>query len=522
MARQIRVDLGTAASYIQPELISVGAERVMGFVAEDPKLEEYRPYLDDIVRWAPHTRSPEVERVVAQAGDMTNAGVSFHSTFTDAELPYSEVTLSDGETVRLDAAGYTRYRGTPNREDRIAVFQAFWGQYQNYRRSLAASLYAQVKTHIFNRNVRSFASSVEASLFNNNIPVSVYKQLIEDVHEYLPTLHRYLKLKEKMLGLEQIGYEDLYTSSVKEVDLRYTPEEAIELCVKSNEILGGEYVEVLAGAFEEGWMDIMPSTGKTSGAYSTMVYAVHPYQLLNFNGGYDDVSTMAHESGHSMHSYLSAKHQPYVTHDYSIFVAEVASTLNENLLLYYMLDRAKNADEELFILGNALENFRTTLFRQTLFAEFELAIHEMAENGQPLTGENLNALYLGLARKYYGHDEGVCNVDELYAAEWAYIPHFYYNFYVYQYSTSLVAGTSLAQGIREDMAEGNTAKRDAYLKMLSSGSSKYPIDLLKDAGVDMTTSAPFAAAAREMNQIMDRMEAVLAGGSGKKAEEGTK
>jgi oligoendopeptidase F len=245
-----------------------------------------------------------------------------------------------------------------------------------------------------------------------------------------------------------------------------------------------------------------------------MVYGVHPYQLLNFNGGYEDVSTMAHESGHSMHSYLAAKHQPYVTSDYSIFVAEVASTLNENLLLYSMLEDVKNRDEELFILGNALENFRTTIFRQAMFAEFELAIHERVEGGQPLTGDNLNALYLDLVRTYYGHDEGVCNVDSLYSVEWAFIPHFYYNFYVYQYATSLIAGTSLAKGVREGMAEGDTRARDAYLGMLSAGSSKYPIDNLKDAGVDMTTSKPFAAAMKEMNGIMDRMETLIGGGTG--------
>jgi oligoendopeptidase F len=515
-ARMIQVKLGTASSYIQPELIALGEKAVMGMVDKDPRLEDFRHYLADIVRWAPYTRNPEVEKILSQAGNIEDAGAEFHSTFTNAELPYPQVTLSSGETVTLDASGYTKYRSAPDREDRIKVFQSFWENYQNYRRSLAASLYAQVKTHIFNKDVRGFESCVQASLFNNNVPVSVYKQLIEDVHANLPTLHRYLKLKETMLGLDHIGYEDLYTSSVKKVDLRYTPEEAVDLCIRSNQALGDEYVNVLSGAFDAGWMDVMPNTGKRSGAYSTMVYGVHPYQLMNFNGDYESVSTMAHESGHSMHSYLAAEHQPYVTSDYSIFVAEVASTLNENLLFYSMLNDAKNKDEKLFILGSALENFRTTVFRQTMFGEFELAIHEMAEAGRPLTGDNLNALYLDLVRTYYGHDEGVCNVDSLYSVEWAYIPHFYYNFYVFQYATSLVAGTSLAKGIRDEAAEGEgkTAKRDAYLAMLSAGSSKYPVDNLKDAGVDMTTSKPFAAAMAEMNGIMDRMETLIGGGAG--------
>ncbi len=511
-ARQLFVKLGTASSYMQPELIALGTGTVMEFVDADDRLEDYRTYLDDLVRWAPHTLSADEEKLIARAGDLTNAGMSVHNTFTNAELPYPEVTLSNGETVTLDASGYAKYRGTANREDRIKVFQTFWDTYKDYTGTLAASLYAQVKSHMFYNDVHNFDNSLERALFNNNIPTSVYRQLIEDVHENLPTLHRYLKLKERMLGLDKIGYEDLYAASVKEVDLTYSPEEAIDLCIRSNGILGEEYVEVLSGAFEQGWMDILPSPGKRSGAYSTMVWGVHPYQLLNFNGGYDDVSTMAHESGHSMHSYLSSKTQPYVTASYSIFVAEVASTLNENLLFYSVLGETRDRESELYILGNALENFRTTMFRQVMFAEFELLSHEMAEAGTPFTGENLSELYLGLLKKYYGHDEGVCNIDDLYAAEWAYIPHFYYNFYVYQYATSLVAGTTLAKNVRDGMAKGDTTARDKYLALLSAGSSKYPIDLLKDAGVDMTTSEPFVAATREMNEIMDRIELLLDSG----------
>lgn len=508
-ARQLWVQLSTASSYMSPELIAMGQDKVAKFVKKDARLQEFAGYLDDIVRRAPHTLTPAEEKLAAQAGMMANAGSSFHSTFTDAELPYPEITLSNGETVRLDAAAYTRYRQSPNRDDRMLAFQAYWGAHQEFRRSLAASLHAQMQAHLFTKNIRNYDSCLQAALFNNNIPVDVYHRLIQDVHANLPTLHRYLKLKERMLGLEQIGYEDLYAPSVKDVDLTFTPEEAIELCVKSNELLGEEYVRVLSGAFEEGWMDLLPNTGKRSGAYSTMVYGVHPYQLMNFNGTYDAVSTLAHESGHSLHSYYSSKSQPYVTHSYAIFVAEVASTLNENLLFYSMLEDAEDRDTELFLLGSALENFRTTLFRQVLFAEFELAIHEMTEAGTPLTGDNLNELYLGLLRKYYGHDDGVCHVNELYSVEWSFISHFYYNFYVYQYATSLVAGTSLANGVREGMARGSTKERDAYLALLSAGSSKYPIDLLKDAGVDMTTSEPFAAAMQEMNSIMDRMEALL-------------
>jgi oligoendopeptidase F len=298
---------------------------------------------------------------------------------------------------------------------------------------------------------------------------------------------------------------------VKEADLRYTPEQARDLVLQAVAPLGPQYVETMRNGFASRWIDWMPTTGKKSGAYSTGVYGVHPYQLLNFTGLYDEVSTLAHEFGHSMHTYLSHKNQPSVTADYRTFVAEVASTLNENLLLDHMLAGAKDKNVRLFLLGSHLDGLRQTLFRQVLFAEFEMRIHELAERGEPLTGEKLTALYLGLLKEYYGDAAGVCKVDDLYGVEWAYIPHFYYNFYVYQYATSITASTKIAANIRAEAAKGKASKaRDAYIRMLSSGSSKYPIELLKDAGVDMTTSEPFNAAMKEMNSVMDEIEKLLA------------
>jgi oligoendopeptidase F len=298
---------------------------------------------------------------------------------------------------------------------------------------------------------------------------------------------------------------------VKSIDLRYTPEQTQEMVLKAVAPLGPDYVAALRKGYADRWVDWMPTPGKHSGAYSTGVYGVHPYQLQNFTGLYDEVSAVAHESGHSMHTYLSNKNQPYVSSHYPIFVAEVASTFNEALLLDSMLKETKDKDTRLYLLGNRLENLRTTLFRQTMFAEFELQIHELAEKGEPLTGEKLSALYRALVKEYYGDAKGVCKVDDLYGVEWAYIPHFYYDFYVFQYATSIVASSSLAKGILAEAAspKGGTRARDAYLTMLSSGSSKYAIDLLKDAGVDMTTSAPFNAAMSEMNRVMDEIEALL-------------
>lgn len=512
-ASQVYTDLQTATAFMRPEILSVGRARIDGFFAAEPRLAQYRMFFDDILRGAPHTLSPAEEKIVARAGSLAQTGGTVHSVFTSAELPFPQITLSTGEKVRLDAAAYTRYRASPVKADRDAVFAAFWGRYGEFTGTLATTLNAHVQSHVFAKDVRKFDSSLEAALFEFNIPKSVYTRLIDDVHANLPTLHRYLRLRQKIMGLPQLGYEDLYASIVESVDLRYTPEEGMALTLEAFAPLGPDYVEALRKGYASRWVDFLPNTGKSPGAYSNTVYGVHPYQLLNFNGAWDDVSTLAHESGHSMHSYLAGASQPYATAGYSTFVAEVASTLNENLLFHHVLDRTKDDRTRLFLLSSYLDTMRTTLFRQTLFAEFELRIHEAVERGEPLTGESLSKLYLELVRRYYGHDAGIVKVADAYGAEWAYIPHFYRNFYVYQYATSLIGGMSLAEGfIGKGAAQPKQAakNRDAYLRMLSAGSSKYPIELLKDAGVDMTTSQPFEAAMREMNRIMDEMERIYA------------
>ncbi|MBS2038502.1 oligoendopeptidase F [bacterium] len=504
-AQQLATDFEATTAYFRPELLALGQAKVRALLAGEPKLAVYLPYFEDILRSAPHTLGAVEEKLVAQAGDVQDSGQAVHSVFTDADLPYPEIQLANGQKVRLDAAGYTKYRADGDRRNRLKVFKAFWGRYNEFRRSLAAMLYAQVKGHLYDKSVHHYDSCLEAALFPNNVPPEVYRQLLRDVRANLPTLHRYLKLRRRLMGLQQLGYEDLYAPIIAGVDLKYSPEEAMKLTLEAAAPLGEDYVKTLSGAYRDRWVDFLPSTGKRSGAYSSGdVYDLHPYQLLNFNGNYEDVSTLAHESGHSMHSYLSNKNQPYGLNQYPIFVAEVASTCNENLLFHFMLDHTQDKKVKLSLLGSYLENMRGTLFRQALLAEFELKVHEMAEQNQPLTGDNLNALYLKLLRQYYGHDQGVCKVDDLYAVEWGYIPHFYYNFYVFQYATSQVASTSIAKAI----LAGQPGAREAYLKMLSSGSSDYPLDLLKKAGVDMTTSAPFSAAMAEMNHIMDEIEKI--------------
>lgn len=510
----LATEYGVAISYLNPEILSLDKARVNGFFKEEPKLQEFSMFLDDIMRMKDHTLSQSEERILAKTfGDMGGSAETIYSVMVNAELPFPEITLSTGKKVKLSNAAYTQYRTSSNRAERDLVFKEFWGTYKKFNLTYGTSLYNHIKTHICSKDLRKYNSCLEAALDGSNVPTAVYKQLISDVHSNISTLHRYLKLRQKMMGVDKLRYEDLYASIIPDVDLKYTADDAMKLTLEAVKPLGHDYTNALKNGFESRWIDFYPGPGKKSGAYSNgTIFDIHPYQLLNFNGTYNDVSTLAHESGHSMHSYLANKTQPYVNSHYSIFVAEVASTCNENLLLNYMLNNTKNDNVKLFLLGSALDDLRQTLFRQTLFAEFELKIHELVEKGEPLSGESFNKLYLDLVRTYYGHDQGTCYVDDLYANEWTYVHHFYSNFYVYQYATSKVASAYISRKILEESSLKNPVKttRDAYIKMLSSGSSKYPIELLKDVGIDMTTSEPFKAAMVEMNTIMDQIETILA------------
>jgi oligoendopeptidase F len=510
-ARLARTQFAAAASFFRPEILATGAEKIRGFVASEPRLAIYKQPLEDTLRRAPHTLDAESERIVAESGLMAGAGQAVRDVFVNADFPYPTIKLSTGESVRLDAAGYTKHRAAPSRADRLAVFEAFWGRYNEYTRTLGTALNAGIQAHEFSRKIRKFDSALEAALFDGNVPTAVYHELIKDLRANLPTLHRYLKLRQRMMRLDKLGYEDLYAPIVERYDRRFTPEEAIEVTLDSMALLGPEYQNALRKGLAERWVDWFPRPGKRSGAYSTGAYGTHPFQLQNFTGLFEEVSTFAHEAGHSMHTFLADKAQPYPTRDYPIFIAEVASTLNENLLIHAMIGKARSDDERLALLGSYLDGLRTTLFRQGLFAEFELRIHEMVTGGEPLTGDGVGALYLKLVREYYGHDAGICEVKDLYRSEWAYIAHFYYDFYVYQYATSMIASAKLADGIRAEAEAkpASTAKRDAYLGMLSAGGSRYAYDMLKDAGVDLATPEPFAAAMREMNRTIDAMEAIL-------------
>ncbi len=365
---------------------------------------------------------------------------------------------------------------------------------------------SNVETSIFYARARNYESSLQSSLDQNNIPVSVYSRLVDGVNRNLPTFHRYLKLRKRMMGVSELHYYDLYAPLVSSADTKYSIDAAERNILAALAPLGPEYAAGAKRAFTERWIDMYPNEGKTSGAYSNGgAYDVHPYMLLNYNGKYDDMSTLAHELGHTMHSYFSNKTQPYPLSSYPIFVAEVASTFNEALLMDYMLKQIKDDDARLSLLGNYLEGIKGTVFRQTQFAEFELRMHEMAEKGQPLTGDALSKLYDEIVKKYYGHDRGICIVDDYIANEWAMIPHFYNSFYVFQYATSFTASSALS----EKVLSGAPGATEHYLKFISAGKSKYPIELLKDAGVDMTTDEPLELTVKKMNRVMDEMEKLL-------------
>lgn len=504
---QLMTEYASKASYIEPELVKLDAETVNQFIAAEPRLEVYRMYLFDLLRRKTHKLSEKEEKILAETGLMAEAPGSVYGVFSNAEMPYPEVTLSDGAKVTLNKAGYARHRASTVRADREKVFQAFWSTFKTFKQTFGVQLYSHLQTHAFYMRTRNYDSCLQLALDRNNIPIDVYHSLITNVRDNLDTFHRYLRLKQRMLGVETLKYSDLYAPVVKDVELEYTIDEAKQLYLDAVQPLGSDYRQVAQQAFDGRWIDVYPTPGKRSGAYSSgNAYDVHPYILLNYNGRFDDVSTLAHEMGHTMHSFYSNKHQPFPLADYSIFVAEVASTFNEALLIHKMLGEIEDDDIRLSLLMNHLDGIKGTVFRQTQFAEFELRMHEMAEKREPLTGDTFTKLYGDILRDYYGHEQGICEIDDLYALEWAYIPHFYYNFYVYQYSTSFTAATALAEAVFSD--EEGAVQR--YLDFISAGGSDYPIEILKQAGVDMTTSDPFQKTMAAMNRTMDEIEAILA------------
>ena len=503
--RQLGTDYNSKASFIEPELVKLDKATIDQYISQEAGIKDYKFYLYDLQRIKEHKLSEKEEKILAEAGLLTGNPASIYRIFTNAELPYPEIVLSDGEKALLNQAGYSRYRAATNRQDREKVFQEFWTAYNGFRQTIGEQLYSNVKSDMFAARTRGYESCLQSALDADNITVEVYHSLVKNVNDNLDSFHRYLSLRKRMLGVDTLRYSDMYAPVVKGVDLKYTIEEAKALVIDTIKPLGKEYSAAVKQGFENRWIDVYPNIGKRSGAYMSGVYGVHPYMLLNFNEKYDDMSTLAHELGHAMHSYFSNKVQPYPTAGYSIFVAEVASTLNEALLIDKTLKEIKDDDVRLSLLMSYLDGLKGTVFRQTQFAEFELRIHEKAEKGEPLTGDNLTELYGEILKKYYGHDKGICQIDDLVQVEWAYIPHFYYNFYVYQYATSFTASTALAERI----INKEKGAVDNVLAFLSAGGSDYPIEILKKAGVDMTTADPFTKTMQAMNRTMDEIDKIL-------------
>ena len=503
---QLNSSLGTEEAFIQPEILKIDKATIDRFLGEEPRLHVYRHYLEDIERQRAHTLSNAEEKLLAGSSVMASGPSSVYGIFTDADFPYPSVTLSDGKTVKLDKAAFSLYRASPNREDRQKVMEAFFSALAKYRGTFGSMMNSNVQGSVFYARARNYETSLQASLDGPNIPVTVYSRLVEGVDRNLPTFQRYLKLRKRMMGLSELHYYDLYAPLVSSVDTKYSVQDSERNILAALSPLGPEYAAGAKRAFTERWIDMYPNEGKSSGAYSNgAAYDVHPYMLLNYNGKYEDMSTLAHELGHTMHSYFSNKTQPYPLSSYPIFVAEVASTFNEALLNDYMLKHTSDDATRLSLLGNYLEGIKGTVFRQTQFAEFELRMHEMVEKGQPLTGDALSKLYSEIVKKYYGHDQGVCIVDDYVANEWAFIPHFYSSYYVFQYATSFTASSALS----EKVLSGQPGATERYLKFISSGQSEYPIELLKDAGVDMTTDEPLELTVKKMNRVMDEMEKLL-------------
>ncbi|MDD3180516.1 MAG: oligoendopeptidase F [Opitutaceae bacterium] len=506
LADQLAVEFSRAVSFVDPEILSLGDEKVRSFLAQEPGLAPYRFDLENTLRQRPHTLGDEAEGVLSASGLVRGAPGDIYGILANADVPWPTVKLSDGTEALLDQSGYAKYRAVQNRADRKLVFDTFWGVFQTYERTFGTTLYGKINGDEFYARVRKYPTALAAALAPNNVPDRVYRTLIAEVNASLPTLHRYFKLRGRMLGVDQPRYYDIYPPLVK-LDRQFPVGEARDLTLAAVAPLGPDYQARLNEGFSARWMHTYPQPGKRSGAYMNGgAYDAHPYLLLNYNDDYESVSTLAHEWGHAMHSRLTDSAQPYPTSQYATFTAEIASVVNEVLLLEHMLKQANNDDERLYYLGTALEGMRGTFYRQTMFAEFELAIHEVVEKGGSLTGQELTVIYGDLLRRYHGHSDGVLIIDEPYTREWAYIPHFYRDFYVYQYATSMAAANMFADRI----LGGEPGAVDAYLGLLKAGGSDHPYQLVLARGVDLATSAPYRSTAARMNLIMDRIETILA------------
>ncbi|HKQ47351.1 MAG TPA: oligoendopeptidase F [Phycisphaerae bacterium] len=501
-AESLATRAAEAASWLVPEILSLPAGKVHAWLESNKELAVYRHYLEDLERQRAHVLSPREEELLAMAGDIASGPGNIYSRFTNTNLDFPTIKNDKGNDVKLSVGQYSAMIYSRDRRVRKDAWTGLHETYQAKANTLSALLSTHVKQHMFYAKARGFKTCREAALFNPNIPVAVYDNLVATIHRHLPKLHRYVALRKKLMGLSEVHQYDLYVPIVEAPEETLKYDDAVETILKALAPLGPDYIATLRKSFESRWIDVYESPNKRSGAYCWGSYLTHPYLLLNFHGTTNDRSTIAHELGHAMHSWYTVKNQPFIYGDYATFCAEVASTVNEVILAHYLLDHAKTDIERLLILQQQIDEIRTTVFRQTMFAEFEMRFHEMAERGEPLTGEVLSKEYQDMVRKYYGPHAAY---DDCGAAEGLRIPHFYSNFYVYTYATSHCAATNIGRRI---LARDPTAV-DGLMKFLSSGSSRYPLETLRLAGVDMTTPRPIEDTMQLFDELLTEFESLF-------------
>jgi len=501
-AGTLYVQVSSATAFATPEILSIPEEKLKQYIQECEGLRLYEFYLQDIIRIKPHVLSAEMESLLASAGEVTEAADNIYSMFNNADIKFPEIIDENGESVRITHGRFVKLLESRDRRVRKDAFMDLYNTYNSFRNTLAATYSANVKQEVFYTKARKYNSTLERALDANNIPVEVYTNLIEAVHKNMDLMYRYVKLRKKLLGLDEMHMYDLYTPLVPDIKMDIPYEEAKKIVEEGLQPLGEEYLAILREGFSNRWIDVYENENKRSGAYSWGAYGTHPYVLLNYNETLSNVFTLAHEMGHAIHSYYSDKIQPYRYAGYKIFVAEVASTCNEALLINYLLKNTQDKKQKAYLVNHFLEKFKGTLYRQTMFAEFEMLTHRMVEKGESLTADALCKLYHDLNVLYFG--DGIV-VDPEIDMEWARIPHFYKYFYVYQYATGFSAAIAISRRILE---EGKPAVDD-YIKFLSSGCSDYPIELLKIAGVDMSTTEPVNNALQFFSELLDQMEELM-------------
>ncbi|MGQ0741202.1 MAG: oligoendopeptidase F [Alphaproteobacteria bacterium] len=506
LAQSLQTLVNEKSAWVAPEVLAIGEAKVKSFIGRNAELaKRFDFFLLDTLRNKPHTLGPEAEGVMAAAGNVIQQPDNIRGQLAHSDLPFPTITLADGTKAKLTDAAYSKYRQVDNRADRKKVFDAFWGAYQKYKNTFGATLTTQIMAVNFNAKVRHYPNSLAAALFSDDMPEAVYRTLVKEANAGLPVLHRYLRLRKELLGIKgDLGYEDMYPTMFRlKKPLKFTIEDSERITLEALEPYGEEYLGMLRKAFAGRWLHAFPAEHKASGAYMNgSAYDVHPYMLLNHNDDYDSLSTFAHEWGHAVHTLLTNGVQPFEKADYSTFTAETASIGNEMLLMDYMVKNAKTKDDKLYYLGEGLEGIRTTFFRQTMFAEFQLAMHEEMEAGRPLSGERMTAMYCDLLRKYYGEDKGVTKINPTYCAEWAFIPHFFYGYYVWQYATSMAGAAQLT----DDILKEGTPARDRFIDLLKAGGSDYPYNLYKQAGIDMATPEPYQKLVSRMTSILDQID----------------